>query len=86
MMRLKHVGTWIRQLPCLNLKGALGSINNSRRAVYGFDQRVEVFGSKGLLTAHNVKETHVEHKDGNGCHMDKHLLLQKDIRNHIYMK
>jgi len=29
--------------------GALGTIDNSRRAVYGYDQRVEVFGSKGVL-------------------------------------
>jgi myo-inositol 2-dehydrogenase/D-chiro-inositol 1-dehydrogenase len=66
-------------------KGALGSINNSRRAVYGFDQRVEVFGSKGLLTAHNVKETHVEHKDGNGCHMDKHLYFFTERYQESYL-
>ncbi len=29
--------------------GALGVIDNSRRAVYGYDQRVEVFGSKGAV-------------------------------------
>ena len=33
--------------------GALGVIDNSRQAVYGYDQRVEVFGSKGLITAEN---------------------------------
>jgi myo-inositol 2-dehydrogenase / D-chiro-inositol 1-dehydrogenase len=27
--------------------GAIGSIDNSRQAVYGYDQRVEAFGSKG---------------------------------------
>ena len=33
--------------------GAIGTINNSRKAVYGYDQRVEIFGSKGCLTADN---------------------------------
>ena len=31
--------------------GALGVIDNSRRAAYGYDQRVEVFGSLGMATA-----------------------------------
>ncbi|MFZ1757388.1 MAG: inositol 2-dehydrogenase [Caldilineaceae bacterium] len=33
--------------------GALGVIDNSRQAVYGYDQRVEVFGSAGSLSAGN---------------------------------
>jgi myo-inositol 2-dehydrogenase/D-chiro-inositol 1-dehydrogenase len=33
--------------------GALGVIDNSRQAVYGYDQRVEVFGSEGNISAHN---------------------------------
>ncbi len=33
--------------------GALGIIDNTRQAVYGYDQRVEVFGSKGCLIADN---------------------------------
>ncbi|GBQ65697.1 myo-inositol 2-dehydrogenase [Ameyamaea chiangmaiensis NBRC 103196] len=40
--------------------GALVHINNSRRAVYGYDQRLEVFGSDGLLLAKNRHETTVE--------------------------
>lgn len=35
--------------------GALGVIDNSRQAVYGYDQRIEVFGSKGCITADNEK-------------------------------
>ena len=34
-------------------------IKNSRRAVYGYDQRVEVLGSGGLLQAQNVLENTV---------------------------
>ncbi|HYE81619.1 MAG TPA: inositol 2-dehydrogenase [Clostridia bacterium] len=40
----------------VNLKfknGAIGVIDNSRKAVYGYDQRVEVFGSKGMVLADN---------------------------------
>ena len=40
----------------INLKfanGALGVIDNSRQAVYGYDQRIEVFGSKGMISAEN---------------------------------
>ena len=33
--------------------GAMGIIDNSRQAVYGYDQRIEVFGSKGCITAEN---------------------------------
>ncbi len=34
--------------------GAMGLIDNSRQAVYGYDQRLEVFGSKGCLIADNA--------------------------------
>ncbi len=33
--------------------GVIGTIDNSREAVYGYDQRVEVFGSHGMVTAAN---------------------------------
>src|SRR5207248_7902798 len=39
--------------------GALCQISNSRRAVYGYDQRIEVLGSKGALQAGNVAESTV---------------------------
>jgi myo-inositol 2-dehydrogenase/D-chiro-inositol 1-dehydrogenase len=39
--------------------GAIGVIDNSRKAVYGYDQRVEIFGSKGMLSAdNNYPENH----------------------------
>ncbi len=39
--------------------GAIGVIDNSRKAVYGYDQRVEVFGSKGMVNAdNNYPENH----------------------------
>lgn len=33
--------------------GVIGTIDNSRKAVYGYDQRVEVFGSKGAINTAN---------------------------------
>jgi myo-inositol 2-dehydrogenase/D-chiro-inositol 1-dehydrogenase len=33
--------------------GAIGTIDNSRQAVYGYDQRIEVLGSKGSISAGN---------------------------------
>ena len=40
--------------------GVLIHINNSRRAVYGYDQRVEIFGSKGMMISGNQSTTSVE--------------------------
>ena len=37
--------------------GAIGTIDNSRKAVYGYDQRVEVFGSKGMVQTENKTPT-----------------------------
>ncbi len=37
--------------------GALVHINNSRTAVYGYDQRVEAFGSKGMVQSENWRPT-----------------------------
>lgn len=39
--------------------GRIAVIRNSRRAAYGYDQRVEVLGSKGLLAAENMRENTV---------------------------
>jgi len=33
----------------------LAVIDNSRKAAYGYDQRIEVFGSKGMVQANNIK-------------------------------
>src|SRR5512136_691459 len=37
--------------------GALGTVDNSRKAVYGYDQRLEVFCSNGTAMMDNEKET-----------------------------
>ena len=38
---------------CIRDSGCIAVINNSRQAVYGYDQRVEAFGSKGMASDAN---------------------------------
>ena len=40
--------------------GSLGVIDNSRQAAYGYDQRIEVFGNKGVVSAENEQNTTVK--------------------------
>ena len=53
--------------------GAIGVIDNSRRAAYGYDQRVEVFGSKGSAAAANDTPSTVLLSDEKGVQGDKPL-------------
>lgn len=48
--------------------GALGAIDNSRRAVYGYDQRVEVFGSEGQVVVGNRTSHQAVYSNGQGVH------------------
>lgn len=49
--------------------GAIGVIDNSRKAVYGYDQRIEVFGSGGMTqTKNNTPDTH-EYYNEKGGHL-----------------
>ncbi len=46
--------------------GRIAVIKNSRRAVYGYDQRVELLGSEGLLQAQNMLENTVVKSTASG--------------------
>ena len=50
--------------------GRIAVITNSRRATYGYDQRMEVHGAKGMLSARNVHNTTVELHAVDGTHSD----------------
>ena len=50
--------------------GKICQISNSRRATYGYDQRIEVHGSKGMLSAGNVHETTVQFAGAKGISAD----------------
>ncbi len=53
--------------------GAIGVIDNCRRACYGYDQRLEVFGSGGQASAANDTPTNVAYINENGNVTDKPL-------------
>jgi myo-inositol 2-dehydrogenase / D-chiro-inositol 1-dehydrogenase len=53
--------------------GALCQISNIRRAVYGYDQRIEILGSQGALKAENVAESTVVFAGADGIVSDKPL-------------
>jgi myo-inositol 2-dehydrogenase/D-chiro-inositol 1-dehydrogenase len=59
--------------------GKLCHINNSRRAAYGYDQRVEVHGAKGRLLAGNQTATTVELANETAVSSDKplHFFLER---------
>ena len=46
--------------------GKLCTISNSRRAAYGYDQRIEVHGSEGSVSAANQHEANIELANGKG--------------------
>ena len=50
--------------------GKLCQISNSRRATYGYDQRIEVHGSTGMLRAGNMHKTTVEIANAGGLTID----------------
>ncbi len=59
--------------------GALATIDNSRKAVYGYDQRIEVFGSKGSASSGNrTPDAHLL-VDAAGVHESKplHFFLER---------
>lgn len=50
--------------------GRIAVITNSRRATYGYDQRIEVHGATGMLAARNIQATSVELSNANGISGD----------------
>ena len=46
--------------------GKIAVIKNSRRAAYGYDQRIEILGSEGLLQAENILENSVVKSNNDG--------------------
>jgi len=59
-------------------KGRICQINTSRRAAYGYDQRFEVLGDKGMLQAGNVRPTQVVSWGG------KHI--SSDLPEHFFLE
>jgi myo-inositol 2-dehydrogenase/D-chiro-inositol 1-dehydrogenase len=51
--------------------GRLAVIKNSRRAVYGYDQRIELLGATGLLQAGNMLENTITRITTDGANSAK---------------
>ncbi len=55
--------------------GALAVIDNCRRASYGYDQRVEAFGSLGQVAISNDTDSNAVISNADGVHAEKPLLF-----------
>lgn len=59
--------------------GAIGTIDNSRQAVYGYDQRLEILCTDGVAMANNESETTLSKGDRDGFHSARlpHFFMQR---------
>ncbi len=82
----EEAGDWDTAIIMLTYaNGAMAAIDNSRQAVYGYDQRVEVFGSKGMVTVkNNTPDNHI-HIDTTGMHSPLPLNFFMDRYTESYL-
>ena len=82
----QKLGDWDTAVTTLTfVNGALGTIDNSRKAVYGYDQRVEVFGSEGMVTVrNNTPDSHI-YLDRAGTHssLPLHFFLERYTESYL---
>jgi len=59
--------------------GCLGVIDNSREAVYGYDQRLEIFGSKGMSRVNNnyANNQILYNKEGVSTDLPLHFFMER---------
>ncbi|MBU4510681.1 inositol 2-dehydrogenase [bacterium] len=65
--------------------GAWGIIDNSRKAVYGYDQRIEIFGSEGCIMVGNPKPTEVIVNGAEDTKTDKPLYFFTERYQEAYL-
>ncbi|HEX2411422.1 MAG TPA: inositol 2-dehydrogenase [Solirubrobacteraceae bacterium] len=65
--------------------GCLTAIDNSRQAVYGYDQRVEVFGSRGMAASENPLAHTAVVRTANGTSMSAlpYFFLERYIPSYV---
>jgi len=65
--------------------GVLATIDNSRQAVYGYDQRVEVFGSGGVVAADNEAPHRTVVGDREGMHapLPLHFFMERYTASYL---
>jgi|SRR5579864_10537 len=82
----KKVHDWDTAVVTLTFdNGALGTIDNSRKAVYGYDQRVEVFGSAGMVAVKNKTPDDHVCLDRAGAHssLPLHFFLERYAESYL---
>jgi myo-inositol 2-dehydrogenase / D-chiro-inositol 1-dehydrogenase len=64
---------------------SIAVIDNSRKAVYGYDQRLEVFGSKGMANVENNKpDNHIYyHEDGVESALPLHFFMERYTASYL---
>ncbi|MBE3126890.1 MAG: inositol 2-dehydrogenase, partial [Candidatus Atribacteria bacterium] len=65
--------------------GAWGTIDNSRKAVYGYDQRIEIFGSEGCVMVGNPTPTEVMVSGAEDTKTDKPLYFFTERYQEAYL-
>ncbi len=65
--------------------GAWGTIDNSRKAVYGYDQRIEIFGSEGCVMVGNPTPTEVTINSAEDTKIDKPLYFFTERYQEAYL-
>lgn len=80
--RIGEIGDWDTLSLLLRFRnGALGVVENSRRAVYGYDIRTEVFGAKGKLVVEALPKTPLyRYGPDEGVHMDHYHFFMDRFR------
>lgn len=66
--------------------GALATIENSRESKYGYDQRLEVFGSEGVIQVENPLKSNVKILSKTGTATDRHLNFFMDRYESSYLE
>ncbi|SNZ00985.1 inositol 2-dehydrogenase [Flagellimonas pacifica] len=66
--------------------GAIATIENSRESKYGYDQRLEVFGSKGVIKVDNPLKSNLQMATEDGILLDHHLNFFMDRYEASYLE
>ena len=62
------------------------TIENSRKAIYGYDQRLEVFGANGMVRVENPLKNTSNFVDDSGTHLPRHLDFFMDRYEVSYLR
>jgi len=74
--RIAELGDIDTAITLLKFKnGALGVVENSRRAVYGYDVRTEVHGEKGKIVLEDLPKTHLWYHNDKGFFADQYYFF-----------